>query len=68
LAVSRLLLFFCRAIIEILIVKTFQSIRLLELFDELKWPTSALANLAVYKDSPGVMEAIRKRGNIEVVG
>jgi len=41
--------------------------RLKSLLDELRWPASVLGNLAVYSDSPGVLEAFRDRGD-EFVG
>jgi allantoinase len=41
--------------------------RMLELFDELKLPTSVLVNSAIYGYCPEVMDAVRARGD-EVVG
>ena len=41
--------------------------RMIELFDELKWPTSVLVNSAIYDEAPAIMDAFRARGD-EVVG
>ncbi len=41
--------------------------RLLELFDELKLPATAMANAAIYDHAPQIMAAFRRRGD-EVVG
>ncbi len=41
--------------------------RLLDLFDELGWPLSVIANSAVYDHCPALMDAVRARGD-EVVG
>lgn len=40
--------------------------RLLELFDELGWPLSVIANSSVYDHCPALMDAVRARGD-EVV-
>ena len=41
--------------------------RMIELFDELKWPTSVLVNSTIYDEAPAIMDAFRARGD-EVVG
>ena len=41
--------------------------RMIELFDELRWPVSVLVNSAIYDEAPAIMDAFRARGD-EVVG
>lgn len=41
--------------------------RMLDLFDQLRWPTTALVNSSIYAYCPEVMDAVRRRGD-EVAG